>query len=191
MTGRSPGGSAPEGRQAPLAARSAAPVPIADIVPEVRRRLFRLRHHASDDKRARDKTCVREFDASRTQQGQTADCDINVLVRRFGIDKDPVPLGLLDPSQFGEFDDSMSLQDALGVVKHAQDLFARLAPELRARFNNQPGLMWAFVNDPRNAEEAVRMGLLRARMAQDARSPGEPPPGNPPAPNGAGSASGA
>lgn len=183
MTARSAGGSAPDaGRQAGAARSAAQPVSVAEIVPGVVRRMFRLRHHRGDDERAREKTRVRVFDASKTQQGPTSDCDINVLVRRFGIDKEPPPLALLDPSQFGEFDDSMSLADALGVVNHARNLFMQLPPQLRERFGNEPAVMWEFVNDPKNAEEAVRIGLLRARSPQDARSPSGPPPGNPPAP---------
>jgi len=100
-------------------------------------------------------------DESRTQQQFVEDCDINVLARRFGLTNAPMPLGEFNPGAYGDFSDVPDLRTALERVNDAKHKFMDLPAKLRERFNNQPWQMWEFVNDPENAEEAVRLGLLQ------------------------------
>lgn len=135
---------------------------------------YRRRHDRVADARARANACVRDFDPSKTQQSMSVDCDLNVLVKRFGIDKDPIPPAVFDPSFYGDLPEGLDLRTALDRVRDAEARFMRLPADLRAYFHNDPARLWQFVNDPANADEAVRLGLLHRPAALT--PPGSPPP---------------
>lgn len=108
---------------------------------------------------------------SLVQRSHRDDADINVLVRRFGIEGRMPATPPLDPRFYGDVDMVNDLGSALRVVKDANDKFMQLPADLRSRFNNDPGALWKFVTDPRNADEAVRLGLLkRANPPQDSHA---------------------
>lgn len=100
-------------------------------------------------------------DESLAQQQFAEDADLNVLVRRFGLDKAPLPVEATDPAYYGDFSDVPDLRTALDLVNDATNRFMELPPQLRARFDNNPAKLWHFVNDPENASESVRLGLLK------------------------------
>lgn len=134
---------------------------ISAIVESEMSRLFRLRHNEADAVRARDNACVREYEPSKTQQSMTEDCDLNVMVKRFGIDKEPIPPAVFDPSYYGELPDGLDLREALERVREATARFNQLPVKIRNMFQNSPAMLWEFVNDPANADEAVALGLLQ------------------------------
>lgn len=136
---------------------------------------FRRRYDEQANARARSNVRVQNDEPSLTVQSATPDCDINVLVKRFGIDKDPVPYQAADPRFYGDFSDLPDLATALTRVRRAEQLFNDLPADLRSFFHNDPALMWAFVNDPENAEQAVEMGLLARQPAPEPQSPPTPP----------------
>lgn len=120
---------------------------------------------------------------SLTQQQFTKEADINELVRRFGIDDQIVPPGALDPRYFGDVSDVPDLRTALDRVRNAEAAFMALPAELRLRFNNSAADLWDFVNNPKNDDEAVRLGLLkRAESPAGAGSPPGGTTGSPPNP---------
>lgn len=146
---------------------------------------FRRKYDSEASTRARVNARVRNSDASMTQQSAAADCDLNVLVKRFGIDKGPLAPIPTDPRYYGEFDDTLDLQTALARVHEAKNRFDMLPASLRAQFDNDPGLLWSWVNDPQNWPEAVEMGLLKRQSPAAASTPaggtsGNPPPANAP-----------
>ena len=104
---------------------------------------------------------IRCEDPSKTQQSFTEDCDINVLARRFGLDKAPVLPVAMDPSYFGDLSNVPDLRTVLDLGIAAKAKFMELPAKLRARFRNNPAELWEFVQDPENGPEAVRLGLLR------------------------------
>lgn len=106
---------------------------------------------------------------SRTQQQFRTDADINVIAKRFGLDRQPMPVAPIDPAYYGDFTGAPDLRTVLDNVRDAREHFMALPPKLRARFHNKPAELWEFVNDPENADEAVRLGLL-------ARAPAPPAP---------------
>lgn len=136
--------------------------------------IWRRRYDEDDNARARAKSRVRNEDPSLTVQSAATDCDLNVLVKRFGIDKDPVPYMAADPRFYGDFSDLPDLATALQRVRRAEQLFNDLPADLRSFFSNDPGLMWQFVNDPANADECVEMGLLMRREPTTPQSPPTP-----------------
>lgn len=97
---------------------------------------------------------------SLVQQAPSVDADINVIVKRFGI-SERMPVVPADPRFYGDLGDVPDLGTALRRVNEARDRFMALPVDLRNRFQNSPAVLWDFVNNPANAEEAVRLGLLR------------------------------
>lgn len=134
---------------------------------------FRRPYDLAADARARANVRVQNDQPSLTIQSATVDCDINVLVKRFGIDKDPVPYAAADPRFYGDFSDLPDLATALMRVRDAEQRFRDLPLDIRTYFQNDPALLWAWVNDPANADAAVEMGLLRR---DEAATPPSPPP---------------
>lgn len=133
---------------------------------------FRTQYDMEMDEKVGRETALTCEDESLTQQQFVEDCDINVLARRFGLTDSPMPIGPFDPAHYGDFSDVPDLRTALDLVNDARNKFMALPPKLRERFNNQPGRLWDFVNDPENADEAIRLGLLH-RLPVDVPAPSE------------------
>lgn len=93
-----------------------------------------------------------------TQQSFREECDINEIVRRFGLTGE-LPENLAMPVS-GDFTGISDFQEAMNVVRRAEEEFLRVPAELRARFNNEPGRLVAFLADDKNREEAVKLGLV-------------------------------
>lgn len=93
------------------------------------------------------------------QQQFKEECDINTIVRRFGL------TGQLPddyrPPQSGDFTNVMDFQTAMNALTDANAAFMQMPAELRARFNNDPQRLMTFLDDDKNKDEAAKMGLLR------------------------------
>lgn len=94
-----------------------------------------------------------------TKQEFKDDCDVNVIVARClrdGVER--VPQGaapvFADVSQIGDFGEAMRR------VQRASEAFASLDASIRTRFENDPRKLIAFVQDVRNYDEAVKLGLV-------------------------------
>lgn len=111
------------------------------------------------------------------QQQFAEECDINTIVRRFGLtgelpDEYAVPVS-------GDFTDVVDFQTAMQAVRTANESFMRMPGELRARFNNDPQRLMDFVEDGRNLDEARKLGLALA--APEVTRTGAAVPVSPPA----------
>ena len=134
---------------------------------------FNWRHQYDLDRDQKEgDNCITEcLDESLTQQQFANEADLNTIVRRYGIDKGPLPVAPLDPRLYGDFTNVPDLRTLLDLAHDAREQFAELPPKLRERFNNDPARLWDFVQDPENSEEAVRLGFLKRE-----ETPPEPPP---------------
>lgn len=121
---------------------------------------FRNAYDNVANERVRDLTRTRFNRPSLTQQHHAAACDLNNVMKQFGVVKD-IPVVAYPPEAFGSDDMDITLHDAYFNVKVAEAHFASLPSDLRARFSNSYLSLWAFVNDPANADEAVKLGLLK------------------------------
>lgn len=117
----------------------------------------------------------------RTKQSFRDECDINLIMKRYEA------TGQLDhlatrPTLYGEVP-ALDFHQAMGLVVEAREQFALLPAAVRDRFSNDPARLLAFLEDPANREEGVKLGLLKAQSAsQDAPGPATPPaPSTPPA----------
>jgi phage internal scaffolding protein len=68
-------------------------------------------------------------------------------------------------AQFGDFSNVPDFQGALNQILEAQDSFLELPSEMREKFNNNPGKLIEFLNDPKNRDEAIKLGLFNAPEA--------------------------
>lgn len=109
---------------------------------------------------------------SLTQQQFAKECDINKILERHaaqGTLADLIAQGANSSSgrNYGDFSDAMDYQESLNTVIHAQEQFESLPANVRERFGNNPASFLAFVNDPKNAEEAGKLGLLQEKKKSD------------------------
>lgn len=105
---------------------------------------------------------LKMFKASKTHQSFKDECDINNIMGKYakGLAVTHVNRGIPefgDVSQFGQY------SDALQILSHAQELFDALPSAARRRFDNDPQKMATFLANPKNAEEAIKLGLMEKR----------------------------
>lgn len=107
-------------------------------------------------------------DESLAQQHFKEECDINEIARRFGLTGE-MPQNVKVPVS-GDFTGVVDFQTALNAVREAQDGFMSMPAEVRARFANDPQRLMEFLADDRNRDEAVKLGLVNAKVepARDA-----------------------
>lgn len=104
------------------------------------------------------------FGSSRTQPHKAQGTDINDIMSRHAR----LPAG--SPIGHGQGTDKMSYMDltilpesyhaAQNLVVDMKHRFSALPSRVRARFANEPVQLLRFLQDPRNLEEARRLGLV-------------------------------
>lgn len=98
-----------------------------------------------------------------TQQSFAEECDINTLVRRFGLGAD-LPVGAAAPT-YGDFTGVDDYQSALNAIIFADEQFMLMPAEVRARFHNSAAEFVDFCSDDKNRDEAAKLGLLVPQAA--------------------------
>lgn len=93
-----------------------------------------------------------------TQQSFKDECDINVIMRRFGLDGQ-LPVGVRMPT-YMDFEGVFDFQSAMLAIIAARDSFAQMPARVRARFNNDPQAFVEFCSDDANRKEAEALGLV-------------------------------
>lgn len=100
---------------------------------------------------------------SQVQQQFHEEVDVNVIVRRFGVG---LPVALNTMGVYGDFTGVYDYESARERIQGAHDRFMSLRPEVRARFDNDPGKLilaaqtmsedeFAKVMDPPKADPVV------------------------------------
>lgn len=93
------------------------------------------------------------------------DCDINTIVRRFGL-TGTVPVSARLPT-YAMFDGIFDYHTAMNAVVEAREAFEAMPAAIRARFRNDPGLFVDFCSDKKNLDELRKMGLANAAPVVD------------------------
>lgn len=96
-----------------------------------------------------------------TQQHYRDECDINEIVRRFGLTGELPEHGR--PPEYRDFEAIYDYHSAMNAITAAQQAFAQMPAEVRYRFRNDPGSFVDFCNDPANLEEATALGLTNPK----------------------------
>lgn len=95
---------------------------------------------------------------NKTQQQFKKECDINEIVRRFGL-TGQLPENPRMPVS-GDFTGVSDFTSAMQMVTEAQGAFMEFPAEVRAQFSNDPARLIAFLEDGNNREKAIEMGLI-------------------------------
>ena len=109
--------------------------------------------------------------ASLTQQQFKEECDIRHILKRFRDLGMPLPE---PPSAFEDVSSVADFQTHMNAVARTKEYFDSLPSKVRARFNNDPMQLVSFLNDSKNLQEAVSLGLVSADKLQPSKS--EPTP---------------
>jgi phage internal scaffolding protein len=116
-----------------------------------------------------------------TEQAHKNETDMNYILR------DYQRTGLIKHAKLneGRYDDIavQDFQEAMFIVKNAQDMFDQLPSNIRKRFQNNPAEFLAFVQNPENEQEMRFLGILEGNDGFDISGKPVPSP-TPNAPSG-------
>lgn len=105
------------------------------------------------------------------------ECDINTIMSKYE------KTGLIEHVQkvqgsYGDFTSVQDYQLSLNQVIAAQEAFEALPAKIRERFANDPSHLMAFLQEEKNLDEAIRLGLVEAPEPPQAQ-PASPDPTQP------------
>lgn len=108
------------------------------------------------------------------EQAHKKDCDINEIVRR--IEKTNQSDAFIPRSQgiYGDFTQFTDFQQNLNLVIEAQDIFDSLRADIRKKFDNDPAKLMQFLDDNKNYDEAVALGLCVPKQPKQSQQEPEP-----------------
>lgn len=99
---------------------------------------------------------------SRTKQEFKKEVDANNLMKKYNYNSlPPITDGYNDLTNLPD------LHEALETVRKANNSFQTLNAELRLRFKNDPNELIDFLNDPKNLEESIKLGLRSEKAKED------------------------
>lgn len=122
--------------------------------------------------KASDDTGLQCLDKSLTQQQFGDEVDINTIVKRFNL-TGQLPTSFNMPT-YGDFTGISDYHSALNIVREADEQFLSLPAHIRARFDNDPGKLIEFLEEPDNRDEAVKLGLVTPKVAELTGGPAAP-----------------
>jgi len=111
-----------------------------------------------DMNEASDASALTCNDDSLAVQSAREECDINTIVRRFGVTGE-LPDNLQMPQSI-DVTGAPDFHAAMGIVRSAEEQFLRVPAEIRARFSNNPANLVSFLDDASNRDEAVKLGFI-------------------------------
>lgn len=102
-------------------------------------------------------TGLRCVDETLTVQADKDECDINTLVKRFGLTGE-MPVNLRVPVN-ADFVAAVDFKDAMNVIRESEVAFMEMPADVRARFNHDAGNFVDFASNPANVAEMRKLGL--------------------------------
>ena len=108
-------------------------------------------------KHTRNKTVIKFPKKGKTKQWHKKECDINQIMASYQ------KTGIIDhvnrhQKNYG-FASSEDLHESLNMINTANEMFADLPSQARAKFENDPAQFLDFVQDPKNESELYELGL--------------------------------
>ena len=105
----------------------------------------------------------------RTHQEFKDECDVNLIIPKYDR------TGLLTHvneavAQYGDYSEVNEYQESMNLVLQAQQSFGEIPANIRAMFNNDPGIFFEFATDPKNREKMVELGLAEAPQKTEKKS---------------------
>lgn len=96
---------------------------------------------------------------SLAQQQFKDECDINNIMKKYQTTGQFTHLTSAT-GVYADFSQITDYQEMLDTVRYAQEAFSALPAEMRLRFNNNPGELLTFLQDPNNRAEGESLGLI-------------------------------
>lgn len=114
---------------------------------------------------------------TRTKQSHKDECDINKIVKsyeRAGMSPFKIPTIDMEgtPVEIGPLDYHQAMQ----IMVESQERFNELASPIRKRFQHDPSQLLAFLQEPANREEAVKLGIINKPPVEMVEPAPEPTP---------------
>lgn len=106
------------------------------------------------------------LEASMTDQQYKDDCDANHIIKKY-ITTGEFTHKTSQVGQYADFTMITDYQDMLETVTYARDAFMTLPAEVRSKFQNDPGKLLTFLQDDKNYEEALKLGLVEKRKPKE------------------------
>ena len=110
---------------------------------------------------------------SKTVQSFKDECDINVIVKQFGL-TGVLPVGVRTPT-YEDFTAVVDYHTAMNAIRASKDAFMQMPANIRYRFNNDPQAFLEFCSDDKNIAEARSLGLVPPEPL-NLNLPVQPPP---------------
>ena len=110
-----------------------------------------------DTNAASDESGLVCLEPTLAQQHFADECDINYVLKNFGVQG--LQVSPLEP-RYGDFTGVVDYHSALNAVIAAEDGFMALPADLRTRFDNDPSKLIDFIENPANRQEAESLGLV-------------------------------
>jgi len=104
---------------------------------------------------------------TRAQQHHKDECDINVILERFGK-TGQMPVNAISGT-YGDFSGVHDYHTAMNALIAAESEFAALPAQIRSRFDNEPSRLIEFLDNPQNKAEAEK---LKQKQINKSRSTG-------------------
>ena len=97
-------------------------------------------------------------DPSLAQQHMRDECDINVIVERFGV-TGSLPVTPIEPT-YGDFSGANDYHSAMNAIRASEEAFMALPAKIRAKFDHDPNALLEFLQNETNRDEAIELGLI-------------------------------
>lgn len=114
--------------------------------------------NAYDTNLVSDQTALDDFEPTLTVQAEKDNCDINVILERFGQGVPP-PMITVPPADV-EWNDALDFQSSMNLIVQAREAFMEVPAKIRARFHNDPQEYLEFIYNDDNYDEAVKLGII-------------------------------
>lgn len=102
--------------------------------------------------------------ASRTQQQFKDDCDVNKIMEKYRRTGTITFRKNVQDGVYMNLADAPDYQEALNTVIQAERAFEEVPSKIRLRFENDPKQFLAYLADPANHAEAVKLGLMTSKQ---------------------------
>ncbi len=106
-----------------------------------------------------------------TEQSHKNTCDVNNIVKKYDKTGLIAHLSKME-ARFGDMT-GLEFKTAQDQIILAKNMFAQLPPEIRKKFENDPGKLLEFMEDPNNRDEAIKLGMIKESWTVESDGLGE------------------
>lgn len=114
---------------------------------------------SQDPKTGRIRVRTINTEPSMAQQQFKDECDINNIMNKY-LKTGEFTHATGKQGVYADFTEITDFQGMVDTIQKAEEAFALLPAQIRAKFQNNPGELVDFLGDPKNYDEALSLGLL-------------------------------